>query len=520
MRRTKLAVLAAMWAVLAALATVAAADVKLPAVISDHMVLQQAMKAPIWGWAEPGEKVTVKLGDQTAEATADKDGRWRVNLEPLKAGGPVKMTVAGKNTLAVADILIGEVWVGSGQSNMEMSVRGVNNAQQEIAEAKFPKIRLFTVAKATTDQPQTDCKGRWAECGPETVPGFSAVAYFFGRDLLKDLGVPIGLIHTSWGGTYAEAWTSGPALAGDPVLKVAVDRHAQGLSGYAKQKEDWEKKREEVMATWKAAAEKAKAEGKQAPRQPQPPRDPDTGPNRPSVLYNAMIAPILPYGIAGAIWYQGESNAGRAYEYRKLFPAMIADWRKNWGQGDFPFLFVQLANFMARKPDPGESSWAELREAQTLTLNLPKTGQAVIIDIGEANDIHPKNKQDVGHRLALAAEAIAYGRKIEYSGPMYESKTVDGNKVRLKLAHAGGGLGAKGDKLTGFAVAGEDRKFVWADARIESDTVVVSSDKVAAPVAVRYAWADNPECNLYNKEGLPASPFRTDDWPGLTANAK
>jgi sialate O-acetylesterase len=520
MRRTRLAVLAAVWAVLAVMATAVMADVKLPAVIGDHMVLQHGMKDAIWGWADPGEKVTVKLGDQSAEATADAGGRWRVNVEPPKAGGPVKMTVAGKNTLTVDDILVGEVWVCSGQSNMEMSVRGVTNAQQEIAEAKFPKIRLFTVAKATTDEPQTDCKGQWAECAPETVPGFSAVGYFFGRDLLKDLNVPIGLIHTSWGGTYAEAWTSGPTLKADPVLKAACDRQDQAMQGYAKQKEDWEKNREPLMARWKEAADKAKADGKQAPRQPQAPRDPNTGPNRPAVLYNAMIAPIIPYGIAGAIWYQGESNAGRAYEYRNLFPTMIADWRKNWGQGDFPFLFVQLANFMARKPDPGDSSWAELREAQSMTLKLPKAGQAVIIDIGEANDIHPKNKQDVGHRLALAAEAIAYGKKIEYSGPMYESKTIDGNKVRLKLTHVGGGLVAKGDKLTGFSIAGEDKKFVWADARIDGDAVVVSSDKVAAPAAVRYAWADNPECNLYNKEGLPASPFRTDDWPGITANAK
>jgi len=520
MRRTRLMAGALAWAVLAVVATAVVADVKLPAVISDHMVFQQGLKAPVWGWAEPGEKVIVTLGDLKAEATADKDGRWRANLEPLKAGGPMKMTVAGKNTLTVDDILVGEVWVCSGQSNMEMAVRSSNNSQQEIAEAKFPKIRLFTVAKTTADQPQTDCKGQWAACTPEAIPGFSAVAYFFGRDLLKDLGVPIGLIHTSWGGTYAEAWTSKPTLAGDPVLKVALDRHAQGLSGYAKQKENWEKNREALMAKWKAAAEKAKAEGKQAPRQPQPPRDPNTGPNRPSVLYNAMIAPILPYGIAGAIWYQGESNAGRAYEYRKLFPTMITDWRKNWGQGDFPFFFVQLANFMARKPDPAESNWAELREAQAMTLKLPKTGQAVIIDIGEANDIHPKNKQDVGRRLALAAEAIACGKKIEYSGPVYESKTIDGGKVRLKFTHVGGGLVAKGDKLTGFAVAGADKSFIWAEAKIDGDSVVVWSDKVADPVAVRYAWADNPECNLYNKEGLPASPFRTDDWPGLTATAK
>ena len=481
MRRTKHVAVAAAWAILAAMAIAARADVRLPAVIGDHMVLQQGMKIPIWGWAEPGEKVTVKVGGRSGGATAGNDGCWRVNLEPLKAGGPLKMTVAGKNTLTIDDILVGEVWVASGQSNMEMNVGSSANAAQEIAAAEYPKIRLFTAAKVTAFTPQTDVKGAWSLCTPQKVGGFSAVAYLFGRDLLKNLDVPIGLIHTSWGGTVCEAWMSREAIEADPDFKPIADRIVK-------------------------------------PDANPPPKPGD--PNVPTVLYNAMIRPLIPFAMRGAIWYQGESNAGRSYQYRKLFPALISDWRKNWGEGDFPFLFVQLANFMARKPDPSESGWAELREAQSMTLGVPKTGQAVIIDIGEERDIHPKNKQDVGRRLALAAGAVAYGKKIEYSGPVYESKTVEGGKVRLKFTHVGKGLGAKGDKLTGFAVAGEDKKFAWADAKIDGNAVVVWSDKVPAPAALRYAWADNPECNLYNKEGIPASPFRTDDWPGVTINNK
>ena len=502
------------------LAAPAVADVKLPAIIGNNMVLQQDMKVPIWGWAEAGETVTVTLGDQKVAAKAGADGKWMVRLAALKAGGPVEMTVAGKNTLQLTNILIGEVWVGSGQSNMEMSVKSSRNSEQEIAEAKYPKIRLFTVAKTVAAEPQTDCKGQWVECSPESVPFFSAVAYFFGRDLAKALNQPIGLIHTSWGGTVAEAWTPKAALEGDPAMKGIADRFAKNVENYPTAKANWEKNKDAQLAKWKEAAEKAKAEGKPAPRQPQGPQDPAKSPNGPASLYNGMIAPILPYAIRGAIWYQGESNAGRAYEYRKLFPLMIESWRKVWGQGDFPFLFAQLANFMARKDQPADSAWAELREAQSLTLSLPKTGQAVIIDIGDEKDIHPKNKQDVGLRLSLAAQKVAYGKDVVFSGPTYDSMKADGGKIVLKFKNVGGGLVAKGDKLTGFAIAGEDKKFVWADAKVEGDTIVVSSKDVAKPVAVRYAWADNPECNLYNKENLPASPFRTDEWPGVTAQAK
>jgi sialate O-acetylesterase len=482
----------------------AAAAVKLPAVIGDGMVLQRDIKVPIWGTAKPGEKVTVTFGDQKATATTGADGRWMVTLDALKAGGPFEMTVAGSDTITLKDILVGEVWICSGQSNMAWPTGRTANAEQEIREANYPKIRLFTVANKVAGTPQSDTKGSWVRCSPETVGRFSAVAYYFGRYLYKDLNVPIGLIHTSWGGTPAEAWTSRATLEADPDLKVIVDQWDRQIADHRKAPPAPQRP---PARTRPAAAARA-------------PVDPEASPHRASGLYNGMIQPLIPYAIRGAIWYQGESNAPRAYQYRKLFPAMIGNWRKAWGEGDFPFLFVQLANFRPTKPEPADSDWAELREAQTMTLSLPRTGMAVIIDIGEAADIHPKNKQEVGKRLGLAALAIAYGKDIPYSGPMYDSMKVEGDKVRLTFKHVDGGLIAKDGELKGFAIAGADRKFVWADAKIDGDTIVVHSDQVSEPKAVRYAWADNPECNLYNKAGLPASPFRTDDWPGVTANER
>ena len=496
----------------------ALADIKLPAIIGNDMVLQQGGKVPIWGWADPGEEVMVGVSWQTMKwaVTADKDGKWSFRMTAPKVGGPYEMTLTGKNTITIKNILVGEVWVCSGQSNMEFAVRQANNAQQEIADADYPNIRLFTVRRKVAEQPQSDCEGDWSECSPETVPGFSAVGYFFGRDLYKQLNVPIGLIHTSWGGTPAEAWTRRGVLESDPDFAPILKRYDDAVSRYPQARKEYEQK----LAEWKQAVEKAKAEGTNPPRRPGAPFGPGS-PYEPAGLYNAMIAPLIPYGIQGAIWYQGESNAGRAYQYRKLFPDMIKNWRQDWGEGQFPFLFVQLANFMKTRPEPGDSAWAELREAQLMTLSLPNTGMAVIIDIGEADDIHPKNKQDVGKRLALWALAKTYGKDIVYSGPIYKSMKVDDGKIILSFDHVGGGLIAKGDEqLKGFAIAGADRKFVWADAKIEGDTVVVSSENVSEPVAVRYAWADNPVCNLYNKEDLPASPFRTDDWPGVTAENK
>lgn len=496
----------------------ALADVKLPAVIGDNMVLQQGGKISIWGWADPGEEVMagVSWHNMKWAVTADKDGEWSFKMNPPKAGGPYEMTISGKNVIEIKNIMVGEVWVCSGQSNMQWSVQSSANAEQEIAEAVYPKIRLFTVKRKVAETPQQDCEGSWTECSPETVPDFSAVAYFFGRELHKELNVPVGLIHTSWGGTPAEAWTRREVLEANPDCAPILKRYDDAVAKYPQAMEEYEQK----LAEWKQAVEKAKAEGKKPPRRPRAPFGPGN-PHAPAGLYNAMIAPLIPYGIQGAIWYQGESNAGRAYQYRTLFPDMIKNWREDWGLGVFSFIFVQLANFMEVKSEPGQSAWAELREAQLMTLALPKTGMAVIIDIGEADNIHPKNKQDVGKRLALWALARTYGKKLVYYGPVYESMQVDGNRIVLYFDHVGGGLVARGnEQLKGFAIAGADREFVWADARIEGDKIVVSSEKVPEPVAVRYAWADNPVCNLYNKEGLPATPFRTDDWPGVTVDAR
>ncbi|TKJ34162.1 MAG: sialate O-acetylesterase [Planctomycetes bacterium B3_Pla] len=482
------------------------------------MVLQRDEKVSIWGWADPGEEVMVGVSwiSMKWAVTADKEGKWAFKMNSPKVGGPYQMTLTGKNEITIKNIMAGEVWVCSGQSNMQWSVKASANAEQEIADADYPDIRLFTVTRKVAQEPQSDCEGSWTSCSSETVPGFSAVAYFFGRELHKELGVPIGLIHTSWGGTPAEAWTRHEVLEAEADFEPILTRQKNIIANYPQAKKEFELKFQE----WKQAVETAKAEGNKPPGRPREPRRPGH-PHSPAGLYNAMIAPLIPYGIQGAIWYQGESNAGRAYQYRKLFAAMITNWRKDWGQGDFPFLFVQLANFKDIKPEPGESDWAELREAQTMALSLPNAGMATIIDIGEAKDIHPKNKQDVGKRLALWALGQTYKKKLVYSGPIYKSMKVERGKIRLSFNHVGGGLVGRDDEpLKGFAIAGANRKFVWADAEIDGETVVVGSDGVSRPVAVRYAWADNPVCNLYNKDGLPASPFRTDDWPGVTVDAK
>jgi len=505
------------WSALLGFAAPAVADVKLPSVISDHMVLQQEKPANVWGWAEPNEKVTVKLGDKSAEAVADADGKWAVKLAELQPGVAGDMTITGKNQLTVKDVAVGEVWVCSGQSNMEWKVSGALNPLEEAAAANFPLIRMFTVQKSAQFEPQVDCKGKWEVCTPETVPGFSAVGYFFGRKIHQTLNVPVGLIHTSWGGTPAEHWTPADILAGDEEFKGITESWAKALENYPKAREEHQK----AMAAWKEAAEKAKAEGTKPPNQPRAPRGADAF-GAPGCLYNGMIAPLVPYTIQGATWYQGESNASRAKEYRKLFPTMILSWRRQWG-AEFPFLFVQLANFNAsNKPpsgEPEESAWAELREAQTMTLELPRTAMAVAIDIGEATDIHPKNKQEVGRRLALAAEAMVYYREVEFSGPIYTDSQPENGKIRLSFRHAEGMKAKEGGQLKGFAIAGEDKKFVWADVEIQGDHIVVSSPQVPKPVAVRYAWADNPSGNLVNAAGLPASPFRTDIWVRGAASA-
>jgi len=503
----------------AALASRGLADVTLPSLISDNMVIQRGMAAPIWGEASPGEKVIVRIGDQQRETKAGADGRWMVRLRPMEAGGPFELSVAGRNTIVVRNLLVGDVWLCSGQSNMEMEVWEAQNAQQEVAQASYPQIRVFDVSRTTASEPQRNVGGRWVVAGPDTAGDFSAVAYYFGRELHRTLGVPIGLLTPSWGGTEIRLWTDRASLASDPELRPLLETSEKRLADYA---DDLLTKQIPRLGEWSRSAAAAKAARRPLPLPPLIPMDPRHQPWRPELsgcLYNAMIAPLIPYGIKGTIWYQGESDAGQAYRYRKLFPALIHGWRRLWGQGDIPFLFVQLANFRGEQlawAEPTESTWAELREAQLMALAVPKTGMAVTIDIGDPADIHPKNKQEVGRRLSLAARSIAYGEKLEYSGPIYHQMSVEGDKIRLDFSHAEGGLIVTGDKLHGFAIAGEDREFVWADAVAEGSAVVVSSPKVARPVAVRYGWDNSPSCNLYNREALPASPFRTDDWPGVT----
>lgn len=641
-------------------AVVARAEVRLPAIIGDNMVLQQGMKVRIWGSANAGENVTVTFNKKSVSAVADAQGQWQVWIGPLKASKPSELTV---NTLVIKNVLVGEVWLCSGQSNMEWPLINTIRGQETVAQANHPEMRLFTVEHQTSATPLSDVQGHWVVTTLDDVAHFSAVGYFFGRELYQNLNVPIGLIDSSWGGTPAEAWTSHDALASSPELKPILDRYQSSLNtlpetkeAYARALAQWEeknlyldagnkgealgyadpaasmngwakidlpkqfetaglfidgavwfRKEIELPESWSGKelvlkltpiddhdvtyfnGTKIGATGRETPNSYMVPRKyvvpgslvksgrnviavrvfdsageggfsggamsigpgsaddsqaislrgvwdykielalepkhPDWGTrpeavgvnnqNNPSVLYNAMIAPLVPFAIRGVIWYQGESNAGRAYQYRTLFPLMIRNWRSAWGH-EFPFYFVQLANWHAGKAEPGESDWAELREAQTMTLREPQTGMAVTIDIGDENDIHPRNKLDVGRRLAAWALAVTYGKKVIPSGPLFDRFAIEGDKIRIRFKY-GAGLKTSGGPLRGFAIAGEDRRFVWADARIEGDTVIVSSPKVVKPVAVRYGWADNPSANLYNKADLPASPFRTDDWPGVTA---
>lgn len=646
----------------------ARAEIHVPSIIGDNMVLQQGPNTRIWGTAQPAERVSAKFAGQTVTAVADSQGRWQILLGPIKAGGPYVLTITGSNTLTFNNVLVGDVWICSGQSNMEWPLVNSTNATEAIAQANYPEIRLFTVQKNTATSPLEDVKGRWVVTTPDQVGQFSAVGYFFGRELYQHLKKPIGLIHTSWGGTPAEAWTSRAALASAPELKPILDRYEKSLQTLPQRLEDyqrvlaeWEQKnlhqdpgnkgealgyadpalttadwnqmklpqffetaglaidgaiwfRKEIDLPESWAGKdltlnltaiddfdityfnntRVGATGSETPNSYLVPRrysipgslvhagrnliavrvfdrageggfgrtdlmslapvdaketesiplagpwsykveleleakKPDwgsrpeeTGPtnqNSPSVLYNAMIAPLTRYAIRGAIWYQGESNAGRAHQYRTLFPAMIQDWRTSWGQRSFPFYFVQLPNWRPALPEPGDSDWAELREAQLMTLRNPETGMAVAIDLGDANELHPRNKIDVAKRLAAWALAETYHQKVEGAGPLYDSFLIKGDKIQVKFKHVGGGLKTPdGGPLRGFAIAGADHKFVWAEARIQGDSVVVWSKEVAHPVAVRYAWANNPVCNLHNKAGLPASPFRTDDWPGVTVN--
>ncbi|MFA5865453.1 MAG: sialate O-acetylesterase [Phycisphaerae bacterium] len=632
------------------------AEVTLPSIFSDHMVLQQGKNVPIWGWGLPGENVTVYFQDQKKATQAERNGTWRVELNPLKAGGPFELKVIGNNSLFVKDAMVGEVWLASGQSNMAMPVSQADNASKEISQAKYPTLRMFTVSCKNAAQPRTNVMGKWVLCYPNTVKDFSATAYFFGRKIHKDLkNVPVGLINSSVSGSRIEGWIPRSAYAVDPKLKQRLglvelyDRDsAQARKVFDRQYAEWEQKARakdpgnvgfsrgyadtsydasgwsrmilpgcwerygsgyqfngavwfrrvvEVPTAWTGkdidlhlgavddfdtayfngvkvgqtdadtpnwwAARRVykipgacvkprrnilavrvfdafldggfrpepndmnlvwAPQGQEIPisgvwqyriewRKDVPEESPPLFPGSrdgPASLFNGMIYPIVPFAIRGVIWYQGESNTQWAHEYPNLLRALIQGWRSAWKQGNFPFLVVQLPNFMPLVPWPVDSNWARLREAQTAALNLPNTGLAVTIDVGDGKYIHPPNKQEVGRRLALLAEKIAYNRNIIASGPMFKSIKVSNGKLIICFDSVGGGLVAgNGNKLTGFALCGADRKFVWAEARIERDRVIVWSDQVPKPVAVRYAWADNPECNLYNREGLPTAPFRT-----------
>lgn len=636
----------------------------LPAVFSDNMVLQQQTKVPVWGQASKGKEVRIvsSWDGKTTTTKADADGNWKTELSTPSAGGPYTLTISDGKEIKLSNVMIGEVWVCSGQSNMEMPVKGwghVMNFQQEIDNANYPNIRLYQVKKTVSPAPLTqgeNTMGGWKNCDPQTVENFSAVAYFFARELSQKLNVPVGVIDVTWGGTVAEAWTSAGALNLMPEFqeKVALAQKteknpAEAVKVYNAMMSDWEKevqnkdkgykegqplwatsnldasawgtvqvpgyiekqvnpnfdgfiwlRREiELSDDWlkrdlkielnvidddditffngqeigrtvgvsterhytvprallksgknvltvrindtggesgiygnpdKIYAESGKLKmpltgewkqniGAYKNTIPSQPQSFLTNPNYPTVLYNGMLRPLIPFAMKGAIWYQGESNADRAYQYRDLFPLMIRDWRTQWNK-DFPFYFVQLANYRQRADKPEESAWAELREAQTGTLTLENTGMAVTIDIGDAEDIHPKNKQEVGRRLSLAALNRTYGKENTYSGPIYSGMCLKRQAIEISFNHTDGQLIAQGGVLKGFTVAGLDHVFYPAKAEIKDNKVIVSSDKVPYPVAVRYGWANNPECTLYNKAGLPASPFRTDDWAGVTMGQK
>ena len=632
-------------------------QVKLPGIFGDHMVLQRSQPVPVWGWSAPNEKLVVKFNRQVKETKADRNGKWRINLDPEAAGGPYELSVQGKTSIVYHDVLVGEVWLCSGQSNMEFSLKSARNANAEIAEASYPEIRHIKIPNTVSEIPLEDIpSAKWNICTPATAGNFTAVGYFFAREMVKRLHVPVGLINSSWGGTMVETWTSRGAFEKSPEFKAMIssvpaddltplvnkrklslneqinqlqknikdtlpenewknpDYNSQGwpkmsvsvtwenqhlglndLDGIV-----WFRKEIELDAnaidnpillslgkiddndiTYVNGIRVGSTNNYSVNRQYQVPtgvfkagknciavRVEDTGggggffddstsvflktetgtislsdswsfrvakttssggtgigPNDyPCLLFNAMINPLIPYGIRGALWYQGEANAGRSYQYRTAFPLMITDWRQHWGQGNFPFFFVQLASWNAANGNSEKGSgWAELREAQTNTLSLPATGMSITTDIGESIDIHPKNKQDVGMRLAAIALNNVYGQTMEYSGPVFETMKIEGNKVILSFSHTGSGLMVK-DKygyIRGFEIAGSDHHFHYAKAFIENNKVIVYANEVALPVSVHYAWADDAgDANLYNQEGFPAGPFRSDQWKGITDDIK
>lgn len=497
---------------------VSQAEVRLASLFVDHMVLQQQVKVPVWGTANPGEKVSVKFGKQSVSAIANDKGEWKISLSKLTYGGPFALQVTGTNTIHVNDVYVGEVWLCSGQSNMDMTVAkedrywcGVINEAEEVANANYPTIRVFDVDFTPKEQVQNTVTGKWEVVSPTTVGHLSAAAYFFARDLQKKLKVPIGLITTAYGASTAEAWIRKEALQQDPKFRPMLDSFTAKLDRY---KSDTERKTKYLAALekWKGDAEKAKQEGKPQPRRPGDP-NPERDQHNAYVLWNGMVAAIVPYAIKGALWYQGESNGPTAKIYGDIMQTLITDWRKQWGY-QFPFIYVQLANHQKLIIEPvKDDPMVTVRDQQLQNLSVPNTAMVVAIDNTEPADfgnIHPKNKQMIGNRLALAAMGLVYNEKIVYSGPLYEGMKVEGNKIRLKFKSIGKGIEIKADSLNGFAIAGADKRFYHAVALVEGDDVLLSHPEVLTPVAARYAWGKNPPVSLYNKEGLPASPFKTD----------
>ncbi|MEZ6125369.1 MAG: sialate O-acetylesterase [Planctomycetaceae bacterium] len=500
--------------VLCSLSETSQAALTLSALFSDSMVLQRDQPVKVWGWASPDASVTVAIGDQKHTVRAEASGRWMATLEPMSAGGPHTLTVSdGRSTTTVSDVLIGDVWLCSGQSNMAMTVSRSRDAEAEQAAAKFPQIRMFRESSGPAAEPQEKCSGSWSVCSPETVGSFSATAYFFGRRLHQELGVPIGLINSSVGGTSIESWTSLDAQQQVPELEPRLAAWNSDDKNFdeAKATSAYEKN----LERWKTSVAEAKEAGKPAPRKPSPPVRPRSDRNFPANLFNGKIAPLVGYTIKGAIWYQGENSAGRGFShlYGTQLKTLISDWRARWGQGDFPFGWVQLPNFRNAQVQPVEDSgWVLVQEGMLKTLKEPHTGMAVTIDVGEAGDIHPKDKQTVGHRMAQWALSSVYGKDILPMGPIFSKADFrnDGS-VQIQFQYAAG-LHAVDGKVLGFAVAGKDQKFVAADAVIEGESVVVRSSEVSQPASVRYAWAANPVISLYSSAQIPASPFRTDDW--------
>ena len=495
-------------------------EVTTPAVIGSNMVLQQNHKNPIWGWADAGESINVSIAGQTHKVKADSNGNWKIILNPMKASSDAKTLKI--NDLKYENILVGEVWLCSGQSNMGWALGNSDDADLEIMTANYPNLRLISVPQVGTQDPQINFNGRWETTTPETAKNFSAVGYLFGRRLHLALGVPIGLIDNAWGGSACEAWIPRDRLNKLTVAKPYMDqwRETEKTFDYGKLLANYEEK----LKKWQEKSQTARKEGKPQPGgRPRAPRNQLTGQHRPANLYNGVLNPIIGYGIKGAIWYQGESNGRRGHAYREVFPLMIQSWRDAWKQGDFSFYWVQLADFMNEVPEPPtEQTWSELREAQTLSLDkLKNVGEAVIIDVGEGRDIHPRNKQMVANRLVRNALAQDYGMDIPHQSPRFQSMETIGNKIVLTFDHVGKGLYCFDIREpVGFSICGKDRKFVWANAKLlGQNKVEVWAEGVENPVAARYAWADNPVCNLYRKDGsvtLPVTPFRTDDFPMIT----